>query len=177
MVARLSAFLIVIALGAGCAGGGAGIERIEKGMMAPPFVLSDLLSGEDINSSKVIQSNHATVIAVWSMACPNCTEALIDVQRVYEEYRPKSVAFLGVNFDLEDVQGVRAFLKGEGIEFPNVWDARRRVTREFKALDYTFSVFVVDQTGTVILAQYDHPPDLGQILAKTLDGVLEHLVD
>jgi hypothetical protein len=46
------------------------------------------------------------------------------------------------------------------------------VAREYRALDYTFSVFVVNREGRVIMAQYDHPPDLALILAETLDEVL-----
>jgi peroxiredoxin len=177
MALRLVAVLVAVAFTAGCAGSGAGIGRIQKGETAPPFTLTDLESGAEINSFKTIQGHHATVITLWSMACPNCREALVDVQRVYEAYARKSVAFVGINFDLENIQGVRAFVKGEGIEFPTLWDKRRRVTRDFKALDYTFSIFVVDRTGTVVLAQYDHPPDLARILAKTLDDVLANLVE
>ena len=181
MTYRLMAVLASVALLAGCAGSGAGTGagagRLHKGDPAPSFVLSNLESGEEVHSLKTIQGHHATVITLWSMACPSCREALVEVQRVYEEYAPKSVAFIGINFDLENLQGVRAFVKGEGIEFPMLWDQRRRVTRSFKALDYTFSVFVVDRTGTIVLAQYDHPPDLERVLAKTLDGVLDKLVE
>jgi peroxiredoxin len=176
MATRLAPILLLAAVVLGCAGGGpggAGVERIQKGMVAPVFALYDLHSREKIHSAKIIQSHHATVITIWSMACPNCTEALLEVQRVYEEYSPKSIAFIGVNFDIENIQGVRAFTKGEGIEFPTLWDQRRQVTKDFEALDYTFSVFVVDRRGTFVLAQYDHPPDLRQLLSKTLDDILE----
>jgi peroxiredoxin len=173
MALKFAVLLAAVALVSGCAGGGPGTERVQKGMTAPAFALSDIVSGEEINGTKTIQSHHATVIVIWSMACPDCREALLDVQGVYEEYGPKSIAFLGVNFDMENIQGVKAFVKAEGIEFPTLWDKRRMVTREFKAMDYTFSVFVVDRMGAVVLAQYDHPPDLQRVLAKALDDVLD----
>jgi peroxiredoxin len=173
MATRLTALLLLMAMISGCAGGGKRVERIQKGMAAPPFALAEISTRETISAAKIIQSHHATVITIWSMACPNCREALLDVKQVYEAYSPKSIAFLGINFDVENIQGVRAFVKGEGIEFPILWDQRRRVTKEFKALDYTFSVFVVDRTGAFVLAQYDHPPDLERLLSKTLDDVLE----
>ena len=119
------------------------------------------------------------VVVIWSMACPGCREALVDVDHVYRRYRDRNmpVALIGVNFDIENLQGTRAFLKGEDLAFPNVWDPRRRVTRDFRALDYTFSLFVIDNRGVVVLAQYDHPPDLGQLLSKTLDEMLKQRVD
>ena len=173
MATKLAALLLLTAVVSGCAGSGPGGERLQKGMVAQPFALRDINSQENIYSAKTIQSHNATVITIWSMACPNCREAMLDVQRVYEAYRPKSIGFLGVNFDVENIQGVRAFIKGEGIGFPIVWDQRRRVARNFKSLDYTFSVFVVDRSGTFVLTQYDHPPDLERLLSKTLDDVLQ----
>ncbi len=173
MATRLATLLALMAVVSGCAGGGAGGERIQKGMVAQSFALPDISTRESVHSAKTIQSHNATVITIWSMACPNCREAMLDVRRVYEAYHSKSIAFLGINFDVENIQGVRAFIKGEGIEFPILWDRRRQVTRAFKALDYTFSVFVVDRKGAFVLAQYDHPPDLERLLSKTLDDVLE----
>jgi peroxiredoxin len=175
MFTRLAALLILLPMISGCAGGGRTSERIQKGMVAPPFALADISTRETVSAAKFIQSHHATVITIWSMACPDCREALLDVKRVYEAYSPKSIGFLGINTDVENIQGVRAFVKGEGIEFPVLWDHRNTVAREFKAVDYTFSVFVVDRMGAFVLAQYDHPPDLERILSKTLDDILDRL--
>ncbi len=170
---RLATLLVMMAALSGCAGSGPGGERIQKGMVAQAFALPDIDTREEIHSAKIIQAHNATVIVIWSMACPACKDAMLDVQQAYEAYSPKSVAFLGVNFDHENIQGVRAFIKGEGIEFPILWDQRSQVARDFKALDYTFSVFVVDRMGSFVLTQYDHPPDLERLLSKTLDDVLE----
>jgi hypothetical protein len=173
MTLRIAALVAVITIVTGCAGGGLEGERIQKGMIAPVFVLSDISSDEDINSLKTIQSHHATVMAVWNSTCPSRAEALSDIRRVHGEYGPKSIAFLGINSDLENIRGVRMLIEEEGLEFPNLWDKGRRVTRDFKALDCCFSVFVVDRTGTVILAQYDYSSNLERKLTKTLDKVLE----
>jgi peroxiredoxin len=150
-------------------------DRISVGDRAPRFALFDIFGREQVTSAKVVYNNNATVIVIWSMACPSCREALMDVQKVYERYSPNAIAFLGVNFDVENIRGVKSFLRAEGIDFTTVWDKARRVTRDYKALDYTFSVFVVDRNGRIILAQYDHPPNLGTVLAETLDGVLAGL--
>jgi hypothetical protein len=145
MISRLGSVCLSLVLALGCAGGSP-IEpkRIRVGDTAPEFMLSDIFSSENVNSAKIVHNHNATVVIIWSMACPSCREA---------------------------------FLKGEGIEWPTLWDGRRRVVKKYKALDYTFSIFVVDRTGTVILAQYDHPPDLAEILAETLDQVLEQRLE
>jgi peroxiredoxin len=177
MVSRLAAVCLVAMMVFGCGGGGQDwTYRIERGDEGPSFALSDIITGESINSAKMVQSHHATVITLWSMACPSCKEALLEVQRAHEDYSSKLIAFVGVNFDVENIQGVRAFVQGSGIGFPVLSDRTGRVTRSYRALDYTFSIFVLDRNGTVILTQYDHPPDLYDILAETLDDVLEPII-
>jgi len=160
-------------LTAGCAKAPAkGPQRLMVGDTAPSFILTSISGSEQVISGKTIQSNSATVIIIWSMTCPTCREALAACEGVYERYNNLGMAFVGVNFDQENLQGVNAFIKGENIKFTNVWDPRARVTRAYRALDYTFSVFVVDGAGKLVLVQYDHPPDLAAMLAKALDSLM-----
>jgi peroxiredoxin len=162
-----------LALFVGCAKAPTvGHQRLEAGDPAPEFVLSGLTGGEEVNSSRVFSSNAATVVVIWSMACPTCRDALKSCQDVFERYAAKSIGFYGINFDSENLQGVRAFIKAEGITFTNLWDPRFRAARAYRALDFTFSVFVADQASKLVLVQYDHPPDLASMISKALDTVL-----
>ncbi|HVP57723.1 MAG TPA: TlpA disulfide reductase family protein [bacterium] len=149
-----------------------GPERLQVGDIAPSFILTTVDGSDEIVSGKVIQDNLGMVVIFWSMTCPTCREALAACEGVYEQYGKMSMAFVGINFDQENLQGVRAFVKGENIKFPNVWDPGARITRAYRAFDYTFSVFVADKTGKLVLVQYDHPPDLAARLSKALDGLL-----
>ena len=165
----------------GCSGGASKStktnDRLQAGDTAPGFELPDLLTSEMYNFGKEVHTNRTTVVTLWSMACPSCRDALLEVQKAHDVYSSMGIVFVGVNFDVENLQGVRAFVKGEAIAFTTLWDQGRRVTRKYKALDYTFSVFVVDRDGVITLAQYDHPPDLYDVLAKTLDPVVKRPVE
>jgi peroxiredoxin len=173
---RSAAICLCLILILGCAKGtSVTATRLAVGDKAPSFTLGDIFGGPMTNSAKIVHSSNATVIVIWSMACPDCREALMDVQAAYEEYGSKAIGFIGVNFDQENVQGVKAFLKGEGIDFLTLWDRASQVTRAYKALDYTFSIFVADRRGRLVLVQYDHPPDLAVILAGKLDEILSNL--
>ena len=147
--------------------------RLVAGVKAPAFALGDIFGTTEINSSKVFYSNQATVVVIWSMACPTCREALLEIERLYQEYSSRAVAFVGINFDIENIQGVKAFIKGEGISFPMLWDKRARVARSYRAADYTFSIFVVNSDGRIAFAQYDHPPDLEQRIKRELDKLVK----
>ena len=174
MFARLIMVCVCLSLIIGCAKSPTALQdRIRVGDQAPSFQLSDIFGMEQVNSSKVFHNNHATVVVIWSMACPDCREALAEIQQVYEEYGNKAIAFIGINFDRENTQGVRAFLKAEGIDFTSLWDSTTRTARAYKAYDYTFSLFVVDRNGEVIRAQYDHPPGLPAMLTEALDETLQ----
>ncbi len=174
LTAVCACLLIVI----GCAGGASKqADRLQAGDPAPDFMLTDLIDNETYAFGKEVHLNRATVVTIWSMECPSCREALLEVQKSYEHYSSMGIGFAGVNFDVENLLGVRAFIRGEGVDFPMLWDKGRRVTRDYKALDYTFSIFIVDSTGALILAQYDHPPDLSAILAKALDPFAKSQVE
>ncbi|MFH1313474.1 MAG: TlpA disulfide reductase family protein [Candidatus Eisenbacteria bacterium] len=174
MLTKLVIACMCLAVIMGCAKGPSVVQdRIRVGDEAPAFQLSDIFGMEQFNYGKVVHNSNATVIVIWSMACPNCREALTDVQRVHEDYGSKGITFVGINFDRENTQGVRAFLKAEGIDFTTLWDSATRAARAYKAYDYTFSIFVLNRAGQVILVQYDHPPDLTVMLSKKLDEVLE----
>ena len=144
-------------------------QRLKAGEIAPAFVLPTLEGDQEVNLLRTFQENTATAVVVWSMSCPTCREALVECERVYRLYEGKAVKFVGINYDTENLVGVRAFIKAEDITFPNAWDARKRVARAYRAADYTFSIFVVDRDRNLKWVQYDHPPDLGAVLVKTID--------
>lgn len=173
MKPRLVIGLVALIAVACSAGKSARTGRLEKGIKAPGFVLEDIFGNTQVNSSKVFYNNRATVIVIWSMTCATCRDALREVQNLYEKYSSKAIAFIGINFDIENVQGVKAFVKGEGIAFPMLWDKRARVARAYRAADYTFSIFVIDENGRIALAQYDHPPDLESRISRKLDKILK----
>lgn len=173
---RSAVICLCLVLIFGCAKGtSVTATRLAAGDKAPGFTLGDIFGGPMTNSAKIIHNSNATVIVIWSMACPDCREALMDVQAAHEKYTSKAIGFIGINFDQENVQGVKAFLKGEGIDFLTLWDRASQATRAYKALDYTFSIFIADRQGRLVLAQYDHPPDLATILSNKLDEILSNL--
>ena len=168
------AFLLAVVVLAGCAHApSTGPARLKVGEDAPVFLLDDVMAGQKIDGAQAFNAHVATVVVIWSMTCPSCREALLECERVYQQYSGKAVQFVGVNFDKENLNGIRAFLKSEGITFPNGWDARSRAARAYRALDYTFSAFVVDREGHLRLVQYDHPPNLESLLSQSIDRTID----
>lgn len=170
-------WLLCLAVLVGCAKGPvAGSTRLKVGDAAPTFSLPALLTNEEFAMARMFQDNVATVVIVWSMTCPTCREAMSECDNLYRKYKGQTVAFLGVNFDAENINGVRAFLKAEDITFPNAWDPRARTARGYRALDYTFSAFVVARDRQIKWVHYDHPPDLAALLAEAIDRTIAEAI-
>ncbi len=146
--------------------------RLSPGNQAPVFVLPNMLTAEEVTIGRVFYDNNATVLVFWSMACPVCREALLEMDQLCKDYRGKAIQFFAINFDIENLHGVRAFVKGENIEMPVLWDRGGTVTKSYKAYDYTFSLFVVNREGRLVMVQYDHTPDLKLRVAKLLDKII-----
>ena len=164
---------LCLALAAGCAKSPTpGTQRLKAGDLAPTYSLPPLEGGDDIDLARVFQNNAATVVLIWSMQCPTCREALVACDEVFKTYDRMGIAFVGINFDTENLVGVRSFLRAEAVSFTNLWDPRTRAARGYTAKDYTFSAFVVDRDRNIALAQYDHPPDLAAILTRAIDQLL-----
>jgi len=177
---KIGSFLmgfLALAMFAGCAHGPAtGPSRLKVGDRAPTFTLADLETNQQFETAKGFPDHVVTVEIIWSMACPTCREALLECERVYQKYSGQSILFLGVNFDKENLNGIRAFIKSQGITFPILWDPRARVTRAYRALDFTFSAFVVDREGRLRWVQYDHPPDFEALLTQAMDKTIAEAV-
>lgn len=147
--------------------------RLSPGELAPSFALPNMLTSEEVTIGKVFNDSNATVLIFWSMACPVCREALLEMDDLFKAYRGRVVSFFAINFDIENLHGVRAFAKGENLEMPILWDRGGNVTKSYKAYDYTFSLFVVDRQGKLVIVQYDHTPDLRLRVQEVLDRAVQ----
>ncbi len=149
------------------------VYRLKPGDTAPTFALRLLDGDEMISAGSVFYNSNATVVIIWNMSCPTCRQALIECQKLYDEFSKKAISFIGINFDRENLHGVRAFLRSEGITFPNVWDGRGRIAKKYFAFDYSFSAFVVTRQGKITFVQYDHPPDFYELMRKAIETAFE----
>ena len=83
------------------------------------------------------------------------------------------VGMLFINFDHEHMAAVRAFVKGEKLPFPVLWDLQQRVVRAYRAEAYDFSLFLVDREGIIRYLHYDHPPEVLKLLTEKVQKLLE----
>jgi len=156
---RVHLFVGLLTMAWIAAGPAASESGLKVSDRAPAFVLKSL-DGENIWRSKKIFSGHPfTVLIFWDSYCLDCLKAVAACQKVYEQADSLGIELVSINFDDENLSDVRAFIKGEKIRFLVLSDRRKLVAKRYKAVEYDFSLFIVNCEGIIQHVCYDHPPE------------------
>jgi thiol-disulfide isomerase/thioredoxin len=160
-------------------------NMIPLGTQAPDFELPDMLYGGTARLSN-LASTHATVVMFLCNHCPYVLYVNPEIVRIVQEYRPKGVAFIGINSndaegypeDAPDKMGPHA--ESVGYTFPYLYDENQQVARAYDAA-CTPDFYIFD--GELKLAyrgQLDDSrpkrnpiPSTGKDLRNALDAVLK----
>ena len=121
------------------AGDGFGEEKFKAGDKAPDFSTVDLAGNtvtlSSYNGSKVVLLNF------WGLRCGACIEEMPHLNALYNKYKDKGLAVLGVDTDGVDAAIVRSTMKEVGI----VADFTILLDQEFTITD-TYTNFLVPLT-------------------------------
>jgi peroxiredoxin len=134
-------------------------EGLRVGMQAPSFALQSLDGKETVRSGKTFATQSLTVVIFWDSYCPKCLRALAEYGRFAGEADTLGVGMLSINFDHEHLAAVRAFVEGEKLPFPVLWDVDKRVVGSFLAMGHDISLFAVDSGGRVRAVRYGRPSE------------------
>lgn len=124
-------------------------QKLKLGEQAPQFVLS----GTDDKMHKLSEFSEASAVVVLFMCnhCPYVLAKLPRIKKLYETYRPRNVAFIGINsnnnpeYPDDDFERMKTFAKEHGIRFPYLFDDTQKVAKEYGAV-CTPDPFVFDSS-------------------------------
>jgi peroxiredoxin len=137
--------------------------RPRVGEPAPGFSVMTL-DGSRLSLSDL--RGQVTVINFWSPECAPCEEEIPDLQAVWEEYRSKGVAFLGISFpELE--AAVQDMINDLGVTYPNALDLVAPAAYQITGIPETF---VIGPQGRVAYVQ------IGPVTAERLREELDLLL-
>lgn len=142
-------------------------ELLKPGTQVPDFKLKTP-EGKAVKLSKLIKGKYA-VIDFWASWCPDCRKDMPNVQRMYKDFAPRGVEFVGVSFDTEAESWQKAIEK-YNIRYTQVSELKKmRDSEVAKAFGVKWipSMMFVDPQGKVVLSTV-----LSDKLEKTLTETL-----
>jgi peroxiredoxin/outer membrane lipoprotein-sorting protein len=114
------------------------------GRKAPEFTLSDL-QGRPVTLASL--RGRVVVLDFWATWCKPCRIEMPQVEKLYQELKPKGLAVLGVNFG-ESPSTVKSFLAKNPCAFPIVLDQKTEIANLYKA-EAIPTLVIIDRTGVV----------------------------
>lgn len=139
-------------------------QGLRPGEAAPAFVLPFLDGERKMRSEEVFPAHDLTVLILWDSHCPHCLRTLVESGAFAARADSLGVGMLSINFDQEHMSAVRAFVKGEKLPFPVLWDADGKVARQYWIATYDFSLFLIDRKGIIRYVHYDRPDNIVRLL-------------
>ena len=126
-------------------------ELVKAGTHAPDFKMKTI----DGKTFKLSQLKGKTVVLdFWASWCPDCRKDAPEVVRMYKEYAPQGIEFVGVSMDT-DMEAWRKACEQFGITYTQVSELKKfKETDIAKAYGVKWipSMVVVDKEGKVALS-------------------------
>ena len=124
---------------------------VQPGTPAPDFTLKSLEG-----KTHTLQSFKGKVVVLdfWASWCPDCRKDAPDVVRLYKQYHPKGVEFVGISFDTEAQEWKQAIEK-YGIEYLQVSELKGFKESDIAkayGIHWIPSLIVIGKDGKVLLS-------------------------
>jgi thiol-disulfide isomerase/thioredoxin len=144
----LTAFVTLLMLaGCGLQQDLASVPNVGNGPTGPATPISaPTLAGTQFNWSST--HGHVVVIDFWGSWCGPCNAEQPDLNTLAGRWKPKGVAFLGVD-ELESSANGAAYERTYKVPYPSVNDASEVIASEYNVLDPP-TVIIVDAKGNIV---------------------------
>lgn len=141
------------------------VDLIKPGTVAPQLKLK---TPEGKTLQTKFMRGHYTVLDFWASWCPDCRKDIPNMQRIYEEFHPLGVEFVGISMDT-NVDAWKNALTKYGIVYPQGSELRKfhdtDVAKAF-GVKWIPSMVLVDPDGKVVL---------GTVLSDKLEKTLTEI--
>ncbi|MGI6233451.1 MAG: peroxiredoxin family protein [Prevotella sp.] len=97
---------------------------------------------------------HYVVIDFWASWCPDCRKDIPNVLKMYKEFHPKGVEFVGVSFDDKAESWKNAIAK-YNLEYTHVSELtkmRESAIAKAYGIKWIPSMYIIDPEGKVVLS-------------------------
>jgi len=115
------------------------------GKPAPAFTLQDL-NGKNVSLADF--QGKVVVLDFWATWCPPCVKEIPHFIELYEQYKDKGLAMVGISLDREGVGVVKAFVQKYQIKYP-IMMTDGKVDKAFGGITSIPTTFLIDSAGNI----------------------------
>jgi len=149
--------------------------QLPEGSKAPTFTIKTL-DGKTFDLKPLIspgkQQKSAVVLSFWAPLCPPCRSEAPHLQKLYEDYNRKGIAFVGIATGADGLSRVQRFVTDYKLAYTVGWDPDETKA----ALKYRFTsipaLFIIDSKGVIRRTYSGYYPGMEKKIAKKLDHIL-----
>lgn len=121
---------------------------VRVGTMVEDFRLPDAEGQAHTLAS--LKGKNGTVLIFLSVQCPVCNAYNERLEKLYEDYRGRGIAVVGINANSdEQAAQVKSYVKEKGLNFPVLRDADDKIADRLGA-GHTPEVFFLDASGKLV---------------------------
>lgn len=140
-------------------------ELVKPGTQAPDFKMKTI-DGKTFQLSKL--KGKTVVLDFWASWCPDCRKDAPEVVRMYKEYAPQGVEFVGISMDT-DVAAWKKACEQFGIDYTQVSELKK-----FKETDIS-KVYGVQWIPSMVVIDKEGKVALSTVLTYKVDKYLKEL--
>ena len=129
----------------------ADLERIAPGRPAPDFSAPSL-DGQRYRLSELLKGNAVTVLDCWASWCGPCRKHSRELIPLYEKYRDRGMAVVGVAREYDSLDDMRAAVEKDGYPWIQLYDldGAESIWNLYGLSTAGGGIFLIDSEGKII---------------------------
>ena len=127
------------------------LERIAPGRPAPDFSAPSL-DGQRYRLSELLNGNAVTVLDCWASWCGSCRKHSRELIPLYEKYRDRGMAVVGVAREYDSLDDMRAAVEKDGYPWIQLYDldGAEGIWNLYGLSTAGGGIFLIDSEGKII---------------------------
>lgn len=127
------------------------LERIAPGRPAPDFSAPSL-DGQRYRLSELLKGNAVTVLDCWASWCGSCRKHSRELIPLYEKYRDRGMAVVGVAREYDSLDDMRAAVEKDGYPWIQLYDldGAEGIWSLYGLSTAGGGIFLIDSEGKII---------------------------